>query len=60
MSTTTLIPAGESGTGKTASLRNMNPTDTLLIQVVKKPLPFRSKGWSYRTKESPEGQHLPD
>lgn len=46
MSTTTLI-LGESGTGKTASLRNMNPADTLLIQVVKKPLPFRSSGWSY-------------
>lgn len=46
MSTTTLI-LGESGTGKTASLRNMNPADTLLVQVVKKPLPFRSEGWSY-------------
>lgn len=38
---------GESGSGKTASLRNLDPTKTLLIQVVKKPLPFRSKGWSY-------------
>jgi hypothetical protein len=25
----------------------MNPAETLLIQVVKKPLPFRSNGWSY-------------
>lgn len=46
MSISTVI-LGESGSGKTASLRNMNPADTLLIQVVKKPLPFRSKGWSY-------------
>lgn len=36
---------GESGTGKTASLRNLDPKRTLLIQPVRKPLPFRSKGW---------------
>jgi len=36
---------GQSGTGKTTSLRNMNPADTLLIQVISKPLPFRSKDW---------------
>lgn len=38
---------GQSGTGKSASLRNLDPEDTLLIQAVKKPLPFRAKGWSY-------------
>lgn len=36
---------GESGTGKTTSLRNLDPSNTLLIQAVKKPLPFRSKDW---------------
>ena len=36
---------GESGTGKTASLRNIDPSHTLLLQVVKKPLPFRSNDW---------------
>lgn len=36
---------GESGTGKTASLRNLDPKNTLLIQPVRKPLPFRSNGW---------------
>lgn len=46
MSISTVI-LGESGTGKTTSLRNLDPANTLLIQVVKKPLPFRSKGWSY-------------
>lgn len=36
---------GRSGTGKTTSLRHMNPAETLLIQVIPKPLPFRTKDW---------------
>lgn len=44
MSIATLI-IGESGTGKSTSLRNLKPEETLLIQAVKKPLPFRSNGW---------------
>ena len=44
MSYATLV-LGESGTGKTCSLRNLDPNDVLLIQPVRKPLPFRSKGW---------------
>ena len=36
---------GESGTGKSTSLRNMDPENCLLIQVLKKPLPFRGSGW---------------
>lgn len=44
MSIATLL-LGESGTGKTASLRNLDPKKTLLIQPVRKPLPFRAKGW---------------
>ncbi len=47
---------GQSGTGKTASLRNLDPAHTLLIQPVKKPLPFRSSGWSYFDKDkAPSG-----
>lgn len=44
MSIATMV-LGQSGTGKTASLRNMDPQQTLLIQVIDKPLPFRSKEW---------------
>lgn len=44
MSIATLV-LGQSGTGKSTSFRNMDPTKTLLIQVVSKPLPFRSKAW---------------
>lgn len=44
MSIATLI-LGQSGTGKSTSLRNLNPNDVLLIQAVRKPLPFRSAEW---------------
>lgn len=46
---------GESGSGKSTSLRNLDPADTLLIQAVKKPLPFKSKGWTPVTSENPTG-----
>lgn len=44
MSIATLI-LGESGTGKSTSLRNLDPKKTLLVQIIQKPLPFRPKGW---------------
>ena len=34
---------GESGSGKTTSLRNFTPDEIGVIGVVGKPLPFRSK-----------------
>ena len=43
---------GNSGSGKSTSLRNLDPAHTLLIQAVKKPLPFRSKGWTWFDKEA--------
>lgn len=46
MSTPVLI-LGESGTGKSTSFRNFSPDSTLLIQAIKKPLPFKSSGWAY-------------
>jgi hypothetical protein len=54
MSLSTMI-LGESGTGKTTSLRNLAPAKTLLIQMVRKPLPFRSENWKPATKENPHG-----
>lgn len=57
MSIATMI-IGESGTGKSTSLRNLAPSNVLLIQAVKKPLPFRSKDWKPATKENPAGSLL--
>ena len=57
MSIATMV-LGQSGTGKTTSLRNLQPKDVLLIQAVKKPLPFRSKEWRPCTKGDPEGSIL--
>jgi len=51
MSTATLI-LGESGAGKSTSLRNLDPAQTLLIQAVRKPLPFKGKGWAYFSKDA--------
>ena len=36
---------GESGTGKSASLRNFKPEDLAVVNVIGKPLPFRSRGF---------------
>jgi hypothetical protein len=51
MGITTFI-LGEPGTGKSASMRNMPPEETLLIQCIKKPLPFRSATWKLFNRES--------
>lgn len=50
MSIATMV-LGQSGTGKTTSLRNMDPAQTLLIQVISKPLSFRSKNWKMVDKD---------
>lgn len=56
MSIATLI-LGESGTGKTTSLRNLDPDSVLLIQAVRKPLPFKSAGapWKLADRANPGG-----
>lgn len=46
---------GESGTGKSTALRNMRPESTLLIQALRKPLPFRSAEWREFSPETKTG-----
>lgn len=43
MAAETIAIVGESGTGKSTCLRNLNPEETVIISVTGKPLPFR--GW---------------
>lgn len=46
---------GNSGSGKSTSLRNLNPTHTMLIQCIKKPLPFKAVGWKVRANLKDDG-----
>lgn len=54
MSIATLI-LGDSGGGKSTSLRNLDPQKTLLIQCIDKPLPFKSSDWKVRCKSNDDG-----
>lgn len=54
MSNTSLI-IGESGTGKSTSIRNLNPSETFIINVLNKPLPFKGYKSSY-TRISPDAK----
>lgn len=58
MAAETILILGESGVGKSTSLRNLNPEETFIICTTSKPLPW--KGWKkkytkFSAKESPEG-----
>jgi len=50
MSNTILI-IGESGSGKSSSIRNLNPEETIIINVLNKPLPF--KGYKKKYSSTP-------
>lgn len=49
MANITLV-IGESGTGKSTSIRNLNPQETVIINVLDKPLPFRGASENYKRK----------
>ena len=46
---------GESGSGKSASMRELDPRETLLIQSIRKPLPFKSSNWKQYSKDNKSG-----
>jgi len=52
-----ILLASASGKGKSTSLRNMNPKETFLVNVLDKPLPFKSKGWK-NVKEDKENGNI--
>lgn len=55
-----IMVLGESGTGKSTSIENLNEKETFIIQVVDKPLPFKSfkKRYPLRSKENPKGNRF--
>ena len=56
MAAETIALVGESGTGKSTALRNLNPEETFIISTTGKPLPFRAWKKKYTPlKKSEEG-----
>lgn len=58
MAAETILVLGESGHGKSSSLRNLNPEETFIISTTSKPLPWR--GWKkqyvkWDPKTNPDG-----
>jgi len=51
---------GQSGSGKSRSLLNLNPETSFLIQSIRKPLPFKGwrEKWKENSKENPTGNLL--
>lgn len=43
-----VLVLGESGTGKSTSMRNLDPKETFIINVIGKPLPFRGAKAKYK------------
>ena len=52
-----VLVIADSGTGKSTSIRNLNPKETFIINIANKPLPF--KGWKGKynqiSKDNPKG-----
>ena len=52
---TPVLILGDSGAGKSYSLRNFNPDDVMLLQCIPKMLPLKSAGWKLHGKQLPDG-----
>ena len=52
---TPVLILGDSGAGKSYSLRNFTPDEVILLQCIPKMLPFRATGWKLNGKERPDG-----
>jgi hypothetical protein len=54
---TNILVMGESGTGKSTSLRTLNPEETFIINVLNKPLPFAEYKKHYMPLKGGEGNY---
>ena len=54
-----ILVIGESGSGKSTSIRTLNPEETLIINVLDKPLPFKGYKNKYKklTEEGAKGNY---
>lgn len=54
-----VLVIGDSGTGKSTSLRNLDPTKTFIINVLNKPLPFKgfAKGFKRMSQDGLQGNY---
>lgn len=59
MSNSVLV-IGASGTGKSTSIRNLDPKSTFIINVLNKPLPFKNykKLYTEYTRDNPKGNYF--
>ena len=55
-----ILIIGESGSGKSTSLENLDPSSTFIINVAKKPMPFRGwkKNYAHLSKDNPKGNYI--
>lgn len=56
MAAETIAIVGETGTGKSTSLRNLNPDETFLISTTGKPLPFKGYKRKYKEMKKVDGK----
>ena len=55
-----ILIIGESGSGKSTSLENLDPKSTFIINVGQKPMPFRGWKGKYKklSKDTPDGNYI--
>ena len=55
-----ILIIGESGSGKSTSLENLDPKSTFIVNVAKKPMPFRGWKGNYKklSKDTPTGNYI--
>lgn len=55
---TSILVIGESGTGKSTAIRNLNPNETFVISVLDKPMPFKGARKHYKTADGEDGNYF--